>query len=506
MNIDRLFDSIYARAHRRYVELLVTISGLGIVFLAWPAQLATQLPLWGPGGEPSREMSFAMLVGFLVTLDACRSGLRAFRPIRLFVRGEPVDPEAVWEAAVRALPSVAMRNAAMFCLFGNIPVILLAGHLRGWEPLTYVGAWLASSGVTVTAAFFYILIWEVAYRPVLRDVDPLLPAGFAPHPHWLTLTRRSVIAITSVMLYTGIVSASVTAGFESREARLWASILATIGAAVTFGGAITALVSHSIFSRVSDLKEALTRIGEGDYDVRVALRMGDELDAAGLALNTMALRLKQQYAELRDSRARLTSVENDERRRVERDLRVGVDRRLERLIRQLAVMQESAPDLTPYCTEVRSSLDAARHEIRDLAHGIYPVLLESDGLEDALRDSIARADVSGTVEARGLGRLPREVAAAVYFCCLEALQNTVKHAGPGAHLTVHIVVRHRVLQFVVRDDGVGCAGEITGHGLTNMRDRVRALGGDLEVTSVAGSGTTVTGWLTVSDPFLVGAR
>jgi signal transduction histidine kinase len=506
MSIDRLFDTVYARVRRRYVELLVTISGLGIVFLAWPAQLATQLPLWGPGGAPGREVALAMLVGFVVTADACSSGLRAFRPIRLFLRGEPVDPQAVWEAAVRALPIVAMRNAAMFCLFGNIPVILLAGQLRGWDVLTHVGAWLASSAVTVTAAFFYILIWEVAYRPVLRDVDPLLPPDFAPNPHWLTLTRRSVIAITSVMLYTGIVAASITSGFESREARLWASVLATFGAAVTFGGAITALVSHSISSRVSDLKEALARIGEGDYGVRVPLRMGDELDAAGLALNTMALRLKQQYSELRDSRARLTSVENDERRRIERDLRVGVDLRLERLTRQLAVMHDSAPDLAYYCDEVRNSLDAARQEIRDLAHGIYPVLLESDGLEEALRDSIARADVSGTVEARGLGRLPREVEAAVYFCCLEALQNTVKHAGPGAHVTVHVVVRHRVLQFVVRDDGVGCTGEIAGHGLTNMRDRVRALGGDLEVTSMPGSGTTVTGWLTVSDPALAGVR
>jgi signal transduction histidine kinase len=498
--IDRVFEAAYGKFRRRYVETMLAISGAGVAFLAWPAQQLTQFPLWGPGGERRGEMAFLLLIGLLIAIAACLNGVRVFFPIIRFLQGNRVEPTLVWHAAVRSLPAVAMENVLLFCILGNVPAVLMAGQHRGFDPWTYIGAWLAASGVTLTAGFFYILIWEVALRPVLREVDPLLPANFAPGAHWLTLTRRSAIATTSVMLYTGIAVSGLVAGYDGLEERLWMTVLWTLVAAGTFGGVITALVSHSIFSRVSDVKEALVRMGGGDFDVRVALRMGDELDEAARVLNATALRLKHQDAQLRESRARLTSVEDDERRRMERDLRVGVDQRLESLAEQLRDLEATLreDELEASCAEVRASLNEARSEIRALAHGIFPVLLESEGLREALQDAVVRAGLKAYIDLGNVGRMPPEIEAAAYFCCSEALQNVAKHAGPGAHVKVQLVARHRVLQFTVMDDGVGFEHAEGGHGLTNMRDRLRAVGGDVNVSSMPGVGTTVTGWLTMS--------
>lgn len=500
--IDRVFDTLYASVRRHYVELLLTVSGLGIVLLAWPAQHLTQFVLWGPhlyDGHDARALVVIIGCGAAITAGVLLWTARGpFRPVIAFLRDEPVEPVDVWYAAVRAVPTTAAVATAYFCVVGNTVAVIVAGRHRDFHGGEYLGAWLAESLITVTAAFFYILIWEVAYRPVLRDLDPLLPAHFAPDPQWLTLTRRSGIAITSVMLYTGVVAASVASGFSQREDRLWAAIAATVATSATFGGAVTWLVSHSIFARASDLKAALARIGAGDFAVRVALRVGDELDAAGRALNAMAVRLERHDIDLRESRTRLTSAENEERRRIERDLRVGVDHRLESLAARMSAVQEMlGPELQDACAEVRSSLATARAEIRALANGIFPASLATEGLGVALHEAVHRSGLTAAVDVAHVGRLPAEVEAAVYFCCSEALRNVAKHVGPDARVKVRTDVRHRVLQFIVSDDGPGLEGKPIGHGIANMRDRMRALGGDVDVMSTPGQGTTVLGWLTL---------
>lgn len=501
--LDRLFNESYRRRGKHYVHFWLTVSGVGIVFIPWPAQHLTQFPLWGRDESDLRLLLVFMGIGAVISTGVMVWAARfPFRPVIAFLRGEPAEPEAVWHGGVRVVPRVATVAVLAFCTVGNIPCVYLAGSRRGFTTSEYVGAWLAESLITVTAGFFFILIWEMAFRPLLRDVDPLLPEGFAPRPHWLTLTRRSAIATTSVMLYTGLAVSGVVAGFEGLDARLWATVTGSIASAVTFGGLITALVSHSIFSRVSDMKAALVRLGAGDFDVRVALRLGDELDAAGQALNATAARLKREDAALRESRARLTSVEHDERRRIERDLRVGVDHRLQSLAEQLALvadMVQDAPELSASCAEVRDSLEEARGEIKALANGIFPVLLVSDGLQDALEDAAERAGAPADIDVAGCDRLPHDIQAAIYFCCSEALQNVAKHAGPDARVQIRVLSRHGIVQFAVNDDGVGFADVDWGHGVANIRARLRALGGDVQISSVPGEGTSVTGWLTMND-------
>ena len=139
--------------------------------------------------------------------------------------------------------------------------------------------------------------------------------------------------------------------------------------------------------------------------------------------------------------------------------------------------------------EVNETLD----DIRTLARGIYPALLGDRGLAEALRAAALRSPIAARVEPDGVGRYPQDVESAVYFCCLEAIQNASKHARGARAITITLRQDH-ALRFQVRDDGAGfdSPAATPGAGLTNMRDRLVAVGGEPTIRSSSG-GTVVTG-------------
>jgi signal transduction histidine kinase len=140
-------------------------------------------------------------------------------------------------------------------------------------------------------------------------------------------------------------------------------------------------------------------------------------------------------------------------------------------------------------------MDDTLEELRSLARGIYPPVLHEFGLANALRSIADRTSIPIRVHAAGLPRFKEEVELAVYFCCMEALQNVVKHAGPEPAASVSLWHDGAQLRFLVDDSGVGFDAEIStlGNGLTNMRDRMDAIGGTLEVDSRSGEGTSIHG-------------
>jgi signal transduction histidine kinase len=145
-------------------------------------------------------------------------------------------------------------------------------------------------------------------------------------------------------------------------------------------------------------------------------------------------------------------------------------------------------------------MDYALEELRSLARGIYPPVLHEYGLANALRSIADRSSIPITVRAPGLPRFKEEVELAVYFSCLEAFQNIVKHAGAEPGATVSLWQDGTQMRFVVDDSGVGFDSETAtrGNGLTNMRDRMDAIGGTLEVISQRGHGTSVQGAVPVA--------
>jgi signal transduction histidine kinase len=151
--------------------------------------------------------------------------------------------------------------------------------------------------------------------------------------------------------------------------------------------------------------------------------------------------------------------------------------------------------------ELQADAAGALENLRNLARGIYPPLLADLGLAAALNAQAGKSPVPVTVDADGIGRFPQDTEAAVYFCCLEALQNTAKYAQAST-ARICVQAQNGTLRFTVSDDGTGYDTSHTqlGSGLRNMADRLAALGGRLEVRSAPSRGTTITAHLPVSVP------
>jgi signal transduction histidine kinase len=142
-------------------------------------------------------------------------------------------------------------------------------------------------------------------------------------------------------------------------------------------------------------------------------------------------------------------------------------------------------------------VDETIEELRDLAHGVYPQVLEQAGLRAALKAVSARSGIPVSVRASRLARHSETLEMTVYFCCLECIQNAAKHAGPGASVTIRLSDDDGRLSFVVEDDGAGFdPGAVErGAGLTNLADRLAAVGGTLRIDSRPGHGTRIAGEL-----------
>jgi signal transduction histidine kinase len=239
--------------------------------------------------------------------------------------------------------------------------------------------------------------------------------------------------------------------------------------------------------------------------VELATEFGSALRKQRLdsALHESLALLRRQAADLQASRARIVASADAERRRIERDLHDGAQQYLVAIAVKAGVVRRLADRDPPRSREMLDELvddtQLALDELRTLAHGIFPPLLGSDGLCEALSAACRRAVLPTAFETSGIGRYPAQVEAAVYFCCLEALQNAAKYAGDGATARVALWEEAGGLLFEVRDDGAGfdAAGSNPGFGLTNMSDRLGAVGGTLTIESAVGAGTHVRGAIPV---------
>jgi signal transduction histidine kinase len=347
--------------------------------------------------------------------------------------------------------TTAIVLAAALLMIGSLHKVSrgdAAGAVR-WLAVANWGAALAASAIATFA-------WP------LMTVAALVPAPLvAPY-----VTRRRVAGyiVASVGVSLGVVALGVLQDFSglSSQLPLWLRHSVVIG----FTPFLSAMVAMLAFQSSGHLQGLL--------------------------------------AELADSRARIAAAADGERRRIERDIHDGAQQRLTALaIRLGQARQRCVADpqsAAAMLDEARQELRLALAELRDLAHGIYPAVLTNDGLTAALHGVARRAPVPVKVAGTGVGRLAAEVEAAVYFCCVEALQNATTHAGPGAGVGLRLwPVPGDGLAFEIADDGRGIGrgsnngGPTVGRGLDNMRDRLEAVGGQLTITSAPGGGTVVRG-------------
>jgi signal transduction histidine kinase len=255
-----------------------------------------------------------------------------------------------------------------------------------------------------------------------------------------------------------------------------------------------------------ELLGALTvtkRAGESLTPIEQKL-LDDLAHQAGLVLKNVGLttELLARLEDLRASRQRLVAAQDEERRKLERNLHDGAQQNLVAIKVKLGLVEMLAARdpakakamLHELMTDTGDALDT----LRDLARGIYPPLLAERGLGAALESQARKATLPVVIEVDGIGRYSQETEAAVYFCVLEALQNVQKYAE-ASRATVRLSEVGGELRFDVADDGKGFdpASAKRGAGLTNMADRLDALGGGIEVESEVGAGVQLRGAIPV---------
>ena len=251
--------------------------------------------------------------------------------------------------------------------------------------------------------------------------------------------------------------------------------------------------------RVLGALSVIKRPGESLTPAEAKL-LADLAAQAGLVLRNVGLweQLTARLEEIRASRQRLVAAQDAERRRIERNIHDGAQQQLVAMAIKLNIAEGligiDTDGERELLAELRQEAAGAVEDLRDLARGIYPPLLASQGLAAALQAQAAKSPVPTSVQAGGIGRYPQDTEAAVYFCVLEALQNVAKYAG-ASHASVRLEASGDQLLFEVTDDGAGFdpGTKAYGTGLQGMADRLGAHGGRLDVRSAPGAGTVITG-------------
>jgi signal transduction histidine kinase len=440
--------------------LVHTIIAAGMLVLVSVVYVLVVVGFRGlPEGDERAVLALSLVAAAIVGIFSLpvRRRLEAFANLRVY--GEREAPEA----ALRTFANRMSRAVPMDEL-----LLQLAENLRKTMALASAEVWTGSEGV-----------YELAVS---------VPDRAAPR---LTLgaDERSVAARAQV------------------SGNAWLAVWVP----ALLDGRDGALVRTAPVAHLGDLLGFIVaerRAGDTAFTEEEDRVLGDLARQLGLALHNVRLdtalqasldELQVRNTELVASRARIVAAADESRRQIERNLHDGAQQHLVAMAVKLGLARQLLDaDVVTAATmleELRDDAQVTLTELRELAHGIYPPLLRTRGLPEALQAAANRAVLPTTVAAEQLPRCDPDVEAAVYFCCLEAIQNAGKHAGDGAHVTVTIGHRDGVMTFTVSDDGAGFepADVASGHGFLNMEDRLGAFGGTLTVSTTPGAGTTVEG-------------
>lgn len=367
-----------------------------------------------------------------------------------------------------------------------------AGYFEGWQLVISLFAIANGIGLLATVGripprlFHAIIVGGTAIISLGAWLGGDLAASEAQFYAWVGAFVYTFFTLRQALAYTGLASLSyllilATSDQSTAPHGRWLYMTATMVA--------TGLVFRWLVDQLWAARNELAELNE-------------HLEAL---VAEQVVEIERYADDLRESRQRLVTTQDEERRKLERDLHDGAQQQIVALKIRLGLLRSMLEDgdigeARDGIGVLMGDVDDAVASLRELAHGIYPPLLASDGLARALSARISRSELDVELVDDGVGRCPAEVEAAIYFCCLEALQNVTKYAG-AKKVTVQLE-RHPVgVRFRICDDGVGFdpATASRGHGLTNLQDRLDALAGTLAIASQPGLGTTVEGTIPLSD-------
>lgn len=531
---------------------LVTVFGVvaplaGVVSQAY----RHQRPLHPIERQQSRLLFWALTPALAVSLVALATGLQStggseFEGRELLVL--PVTLFRVFQPVFLLIPAALLVGIFRFRLWDVDKLIsraLVYTVLAGFVSAVYVGVvvglgtLLGGTGAgagNVPLSIGATLLVAIAFDPVKSRVQRLvnrlvLGARATPYEVLSSLAERMGESVPTDELLNRMARV-LAEGTGAVRADVWLKVGDELRPTASWWTAeLPTPVVHQVtglgLPEISEVTRAVGVRHQGDLygALSVTLPPGEDLTLpeekllrdlagqAGLVLRNLRLtsELLQRLEELKSSRQRLVSAQDEERRRLERNLHDGAQQQLVALKVHLSLAEglanrlgEGGKPLVELLGQVKSQAGDALQELRDLARGIYPPLLAAEGLPSALASQARKSSLEVEIHAGDVGRYSQDIEAAVYFCTLEALQNASKYAGDDCHVDIELSEAGGVLEFVVRDNGRGFdpATRTVGAGCTNMSDRIEALGGTFEIRSTPGHGTEVRGRMPVpvADP------
>jgi signal transduction histidine kinase len=257
---------------------------------------------------------------------------------------------------------------------------------------------------------------------------------------------------------------------------------------------ICGYLTRAIVLPVRRAARMANRLAEGDLGVRMPETGVAEIGELERAFNTMAGSLEASHADLRESRARVVAASDETRRRIERDLHDGTQQRLVSLGLEIRAAEAMSPaeltELRSQLSRTAGGLTEAVEELQEITRGIHPAILSKGGLGPALRTLARRSAIPVELQLNTDNRLPEPIEAAAYYVVSEALTNAAKHSRASA-VWVDVETQDGGVRISIRDDGVGGATPSRGSGLLGLKDRVESLGGEIELDSSSGNGTSL---------------
>jgi signal transduction histidine kinase len=433
----------------------------------------------------------------------------------------------------------ALSNLAFLSLWVAVAIAVLKYRLYDIDVVIRKAVLYGSLAVFITAVYAALVVGVGTLaggrdRPLLAALAAAVVAvAFQPVRQWAGRLANRVVYGRRATPYQvlsdfarrigGTYSAegvlpqmahTVAAGTGAEQVVVWLRVDDQLRPEASSGGSLHAgplpVAGHEL-PRLPDADLSAPVVHQGELLGAISVQMpkdeplrpaGEQLVAdvasqAGLVLSNAGL-----VEDLRASRQRLVTAQDEARRRLERNIHDGAQQDLVALAikAQLAdvTVDEDPAQAKQILGELKADAAGALANLRDLARGIYPPLLADLGLAAALGAQASKSPLPVTIEADAIGRFPQATEAAVYFCCLEALQNIAKYAH-ATQVYICLQAQNGTLRFTVSDDGTGYDTSRTplGSGQRNMADRLAALGGRLEVRSAPSLGTTITGQLPV---------
>jgi signal transduction histidine kinase len=511
---------LYRNRPRQYLLLclLILAAGMGLVMVPIATAVTGRYEGLSVAQFGVTLAAAVPLVGVAVTLGALMCRRRLGLVHTWITRPRDGQPIAEIASAANALPLQLLVTIAVASCATSEPVGITM-TLQQLNRFRFADFALLTIGGLFFAVWGLVAAWtwlELCFRPVLAelsDADPEVDGVIRQQR--VGVAARLTIAIGASFLvgacYAGAISADAGQQFDG----LGKLLLISVGVSAAFGAVLVPLYSSVLLGPIRKLIDATRQVERGSLDLHVPVTGHDELAELTSSFNSMVTGLRERadlreanlrlISELRASRERIVVAADTARRQVERDLHDGAQQRLVTARLRLGLLRRHL-EVDEGTDEMLASLDddleQGLYELRELAHGVYPAQLDDDGLRGALQYAARHAAIPTTFVCANGTRYRPEVETAVYFSCLEALQNATKHATGEAEARIELSDDDTTLRFSVSDTGPGFDPQSVrpSSGLQNIVDRVGAVGGQVSIESAVGAGTRISGEVPLRHP------